>query len=166
MNDAPTASGLPMGSRYGPSGRSATATPIASPCAQLQQTYQYHFPLRSTAWLAHALSSFFAQANVSRLSGAPRLFQLTRSSLSKTNHSFILKNLASFSSCPVNMYTLSPCTNGAGSGVNTPFTSGLPAMADRETADSAAKAACAVVLFMRTLYHLPRHGAITLSGGH
>ena len=128
--------------------------------------YQYHFPLRSTAWLAHALSSFFAQANVSRLSGAPRLFQLTRSSLSKTNHSFILKNLASFSSCPVNMYTLSPCTNGAGSGVNTPFTSGLPAMADRETADSAAKAACAVVLFMRTLYHLPRHGAITLSGGH
>ena len=78
---------------------------------------------------------------------APRLFQLTRSSLSKTNHSFILKNLASFSSCPVNMYTLSPCTKGAGSGVNTPFTSGFPATA--ETDDSAAN--CRAFFFSSAL---------------
>ena len=71
MNDAPTARGLPTGSVHGPAGRSATATPIASPLSQLQQMYQYHLPLHLTAWDAHALSSFFAHANVSRLSGAP-----------------------------------------------------------------------------------------------
>ena len=46
MNANPVASGPPMASVYGPSGRSATATARASArvAASVRHTYQYHFP--------------------------------------------------------------------------------------------------------------------------
>ena len=62
------------------------------------------------------------------------------------------------------MYTLSPYTKGAGSGVNTPLMSGLPAIAESETNRSAANAKSAFELFMATLYHQMPNDAIARSG--
>ena len=74
MNENPVASGLPMASVYGPSGRSATATASASPrvAASVRHTYQYHFPFRSTACEAQARSPWKAHGNVAVDTGAPR----------------------------------------------------------------------------------------------
>ena len=70
---SPGMSGLPRASVQGPSGRSATATPIPCRCLVVSSaaTYQYYLPLRSMACEAQALSPCLAHLKLAVESTIP-----------------------------------------------------------------------------------------------